>query len=142
MTARFGQRVMSEESEESRVRLASCRGSGEARAREEDILTETRTRRKGAAPSRVGRLGPAGRNANTDTSAPLPSAVLQPCPSATGLASCPSCAGWGPNSRECYSSHTFTILIFSFQSGHRKLSQAVGRGPCTPFPLQLVTRYG
>lgn len=30
------------------------------------------------------------------------SAILQPCPSATGVVSCPSFAGWAPSSRELH----------------------------------------
>jgi hypothetical protein len=73
----------------------------------------------------------------------LSSAVLQPCPSVTGLASCPSFYGWAPNSREFNSSISVvqSSLSFPHQSAHRKRTPTIRGGPCPPFSRQLVTWY-
>jgi hypothetical protein len=48
----------------------------------------------------------------------------------------------GSNTVSCtLHSPPFAYIHFSFQSGRRKCSQSVCRGPCAPFPHQLVTRY-
>jgi PQ loop repeat protein len=84
---------MSEEKLKSRVRLASCAGSGGPR--EEGIWLRQDKKERPLHPELLAETPPAHPST-------LP--FLQPCPSATGLASCPSCAGWGLNSRACHSS--------------------------------------